>query len=255
MKKVLHVFLVGFLLMGCSKGSKPPKTVAIEPTERIIKQYKGKEFSIVLDDMKIEEEPSLMVYQQKYKILTLKKDSLHVKKTPWETVNKKFFKAHENDLGMEIVSSHNGKLSRVARPVGFGWAIGNKKHGEWEAVQKDSTNKSSTNHSSQRRWKTYSSSPFFWLWLGSRRNIFRNDYSGFQSSNHRGSSYYGNKDARGNYTYGTRSTHEKTARSSFFSRKKEHTNRWNSLSGTSSRSSSRYSSGSSTRSRSRGYGK
>ncbi|MGG6229535.1 hypothetical protein [Tenacibaculum sp. SDUM215027] len=252
MNKLLCYFLIGsFFLIGCSKSYKQAKTVLIEPTEAIIKKNKDKDFSVVLDDMKIEEEPDYMVYQQKYNILTLVKDSLHTKKTPWQTVSKKYFKKHENDLGMEIVSSHNGRLSRVAQPVGFGWAIGDKKHGKWEGTSKDSTK---TNNS-QRRWRTHGTSPFFWYWLGTRRNTYRSDYNGYRTYNNNGNPYYGNQSSRGNYTYGTRSTYERTNRSSFFSRKAQNVKKWSSLNRRSSRSSSRYSNGSSTRSRSGGYGK
>ncbi|CAM1358731.1 conserved exported protein of unknown function [Tenacibaculum soleae] len=254
MKKGIYLLLASLVLIGCSSNVKPAKTVSIEPSEEISRDYKFKDFSIVLDDMKIEEEPNLMVYQHKYKVLTLLEDSLHVKKIPWKTVNKKYFKDHENDLGMEIVSKHNGKLSKVAQPVGFGWAIGNKKHGEWEAVQGDST-KTASNKSTQRRWRTHSTSPFLWYWLGTRRSTYRNDYNGYQRSYNSGKSYYGSNASGGNYNYGTRSNYEKSTRSSFFSRKTQNSGRWNSLSSKSSRSSSRYSSGSSTRSRSGGYGK
>ncbi|RSC95144.1 hypothetical protein [Tenacibaculum singaporense] len=250
MKKILCYFLVGsLLLIGCSKSYKPAKTVSIEPTEMIIKKNNDKEFSVVLDDMKIEEEPDYMVYQQKYNILTLVKDSLHTKKTPWQTVSKKYFKKHENDLGMEIVSNHNGRLSRVAQPVGFGWAIGDKKHGEWEETSKDST-KTSNHH---RRWRTHGTSPFFWYWLGTRRNTYRNDFNSYQSHYRSGKPYYGYNNS--NYSYGTRSAYERTNRSSFFSRKVQNMSKWNSLNRKVSRSSSRYSSGSSTRSRSGGFGK
>ena len=50
---------------------KTNKTVSIEPSEEITRDYKFKDFSIILDDMKIDEEPSLLVYQHKYKMLTV----------------------------------------------------------------------------------------------------------------------------------------------------------------------------------------
>ncbi|MGB1043301.1 MAG: hypothetical protein ACPGU6_07895 [Tenacibaculum sp.] len=253
MKNILYTLVTSLLLIGCSSNVKPAKTVSVEPTEELLKEYRNQDFSVVLDDMKIEEETNLMDYQHKYKVLTMVGDSLHAKKTPWKTVNKKYFKDHENDLGMEVISKQNGKISRVAQPVGFGWAIGNEKHGEWEAVKKDST--SSNSHTSNRRWRTHSTSPFFWYWLGSRRSTYRNDYNGYQRSYNSGKSYYGNNTSGGSYAYGTRSNYEKTTRSSFFSRKAQNASRWNSLTNKSSRSSSRYSNGSSTRSRSGGYGK
>ncbi|MGB1041885.1 MAG: hypothetical protein ACPGU6_00695 [Tenacibaculum sp.] len=252
MKKLLFVLAISTVFVSCSTSTKPARKVSTEPTEKIIRDHKWGDFSIVLDDMRIEDEPDFMVYQHKYKILTLQEDSLHVKKTPWRTVNKKYFKDHENDLGMEVASKHNGKLSRITQPVGFGWAIGNEKHGDWEEVKKDSTLTSSS-HNSHRRWRTSGTSPFFWYWLGTRRSTYRNDYNRYQSNYNAGRSYYGN--TNGNYTYGTRSNYQRTNRSSFFSRKTKNASRWNSLTNRNSRSSSRYSNGSSTRSRSGGFGK
>ncbi len=260
MKKVLFIITVCVLIAACGDNVKPAKEVSIEPTEAIIENYKDNDFSIVLDDMQIEEEANLMVYQQKYKILTVEEDSLHVKSTPWKTVSQNYFTKHENDLGMEIISKHDNKLSRVAQPVGFGWAVGNEKHGEWEAVPQDSTSTTTTatnttnnSNNNHRRWRTNNSSFFFWYWLGTRRNTYRNDYNGYQTSAARGASYYGRNTGSGSYDYGTRSSHQKTTRSSFFTRKTTNASRWSNHK--TSRSSSRYSSGSSTRSRSGGFGK
>ena len=254
MKKLFVFATFSMLLLSCSSSVKPAKSVSIEPSEEIFNKLYNKDFSIVLDDMKIEEESNFMVYQHKYKVLTLENDSLQTKDTSWKTVNKSFFKTHENDLGMEILSKHNGKVSRVAQPVGFGWAIGNEKHGEWEAVQSDST-KTSSNTTHRRRWVTHSSSPFFWFWMLSRRNTYRNDYNGYRNSYSSGSAYYGRNSGRGSYDYGTRSNYQTKKRSSFFTRKTANRAKWNSLYKRTSRSSSRYSSGSSTRSRSGGFGK
>ena len=246
MKKLFFILITTVLITACGDDVKPAKEVSIEPTEMYILQNKDQDFSIVLDDMKIEEESNLMVYKHKYDILTLKNDSLHTKKTDWKTVSQNYFVKHENDLGMEIVSKHDNKLSRVAQPVGFGWAIGNKDHGEWEAVQKDST---STSNNNNRRWRSNSSSFFFWYWMGSRRNTYARDYNGYQTNRRQGLAYYGS----GNNTYGTQSAYQKKSRSSFYTRKASNTSTWTNHK--TSRSSSRYSSGSSTRSRSGGYGK
>lgn len=252
MRKLFYISILVFTVVGCGKSNKPSKSVSIEPSEKILAEATN-DFSIVLDDMKIEEEAEYMAYQHKYKLLTLKNDSLHMKELPWANVNKKFFKDHENDLGMEIVSKHDGKISKIAQPVGFGWAIGNEKHGKWEAVQKDSTNNNVANNN--RRWRTSSTSSFFWLWMLSRRTTYRNDYNGYRSSYSAGRPYYGNRTSNGSYSYGTRSNYQSTNRRSFFNRRAQNTSRWNSLNSNSSRNSSRYSNSSSTRSRSGGTGK
>lgn len=256
MKKLVFIVSVCFLVISCGDSIKPAKVVSPEPSETIIKNNKGKDFSIVLDDMKIEEETNLTAYKHKYNILTVIDDSLHVKETPWQTVNESYFTSHENDLGMEIVSNHNNKLTRVARPVGFGWAIGNDKHGKWEPVQKDSTNTASnTSNNSRRRWSTSPSSFFFLYWMASRRSTSRRDFNSFQSHSNRGASYYGNSTGAANYAYGTRSNHQRTTRSSFFTRRSSNSSSWSNHNNRTSRSSSRYSSGSTTRSRSGGTGK
>ncbi len=262
MKKLFYFIVTSIIIYSCSNSIKPSKSVSIEPSEEILHKYANTDFSIVLDDMKIDEKPDFMVYKHKYKVLTLENDSLRVKEIPWKTVNKKFFKDHENDLGMEIVSRHNGKVSKVAQPVGFGWAIGNEKHGEWENVQNDSTKVASSHNSSSnsnsnhnRRWRTHSTSPFFWYWMLSRRSTYRSDYNGYRTNYNSGRPYYGNKTSSGSYTYGTRSNYQSTNRKSFFTRKAQNASKWNNLYNRSSRSSSRYSNGSSTRSRSGGYGK
>lgn len=249
MKKFIYTVLLTALFTACG-SEKKAKFVSIEPSETILKKMPNTNFSIVLDDMKIEEEADLTVYKHKYNVLKMVGDSLHQEKKSWQDVNKSFFLKHKNDLGMEILSKHNGKVSRVAQPVGFGWAIGNEKHGEWETIPADSTKTTNSNRH-HRRWRTNSLSPFLWYWLGTRRNVYRNDYNQYQQDNRNGKAFYGSSSNTGGYKYGTRSNHEQKVRSSFFDRKKANSSKWNSL----SRSSSRYSNGSSTRSRSGGFGK
>ncbi len=252
MKKLLFIITVVFVISACSGDkTKPAKTVSVEPILNIVKEYKDQDFSIVLDDMKIEEEPDFMVYQQKYNILTVEDDSLHVTATPWHTVNQNFFSQHENDLGMEIVSYHDQKLSLTAKPVGFGWAIGNEKHGEWVSVKKDTTTTSNSINNS--KWRTNQSSFFYWFWLSRNRRTYGKEYNGYQRNATKGTSYYGTRSQYGIYDYGTRSDFQKRTRQNFFTRKATNSSVWNNHK--TSRSSSRYSSGSSTRSRSGGYGK
>ena len=71
MKKLAHFIAISVFIVSYSSNSKPTKTISIEPSEEITRDYKFKDFSIVLDDMKIDEEPSLLVYQHKYKMLTV----------------------------------------------------------------------------------------------------------------------------------------------------------------------------------------
>lgn len=253
-KHLIYTTIISILFISCSSSDKEVKTITIEPSQAILKSIASNDFSIVLDDMKIDETENLIVHKHKYKVLELKNDSLHSTDKDWSVVNQSFFLNHKNDLGMEILSRHNGKVSTLAQPVGYGWAIGNSAHGEWEETSTDSTSTKSHGTSSHGRWRTHSSSPFFWLWLGSRRSFFRNDYNNYRTYNTTGRSYYG-QNSNNTYTHGTRSSYQKQSRPSFFARKSQNSTSWNNLEKRTSRSSSRYKSGSSTRSRSGGTGK
>ena len=252
-KRLIYATVFSLLALSCGNTEKDVKKVTVEPSQAILKNISNNDFSVILDDMTIEETENQIIHKHKYKVLELKKDSLYSTKKDWAVVNQDFFSSHKNDLGMEILSRHNGKISTLAQPEGYGWAIGNTAHGEWEETTQDSTGNTNSG-TSQRRWRTHSTSPFFWLWLGSRRSFFRSDYNNYRSYNTTGRSYYG-QNSNNTYAHGTRSNYQKKNRPSFFSRKSKNSSRWNNLEKRTSRSSSRYKSGSSTRSRSGGTGK
>ncbi len=251
--------LFSAFIISCGNSTKDSIKVAVEPSEEIIQKLRGTDFSIVLNDMNVSEKDNKNLFEHKYHILKVIDDSLVVDSLSWKTVNQSFFKKHENDLGMEIVSNHNGKLSRTAQPVGFGWAIGNPKYGEWEDVSKSqdstSTTSTSSNNRNERRWRSHGPSLLFWYWM-LRRPAYQRDYRGYSAASAAGRSYYGTQ-TNGTSRYGTNSSYQKSKRPSFFNRRQS-SNSWKSYSRSStrnSRSSSRYNSSSSTRSRSGGYGK
>lgn len=248
------VSLLTILLIISCGDSNDSITTNREPTDLLIAELANTEYSIVLNDMNVSNLNSKTHYQHKYNILKLEKDSLIVDSMDWQTVNRAYFEKHENDLGMEVVSNHNGTLSKVARPVGFGWAIGNDEYGEWEPVSKDSTSTASnSNNNSGRRWRSNGSSFLFWYWM-LRRPAYQRDYNGYRTAAASGRSYYGTQ-TNGQSRYGTNSSYQRTKRSSFFSRKSS-SNSWKShTQQKTKRSSSRYNNGSSTRSRSGGFGK
>jgi hypothetical protein len=267
MKKViLNVSLLVLILSAMSCGSSDKESVIVteEPTEKLIRKYKYSDYSIVLNDMNVKEKGEKREFQHKYHILKVEKDALVVDSLDWQTVNQSFFEKHENDLGMEIVSNHNKKLSRVAQPVGFGWAIGNEKYGKWENENaQDSTATSTANtktaqttnnsNSDRRVWRSSGPSLLFWYWM-LRRPAYQRDYRGYTSSRTSGRPYYGSS-TNGGSTYGTKSAYQKAKRPSFFSRKSA-SKSWSSFTKSkTSRSSSRYKSSNSTRSRSGGFGK
>ena len=252
MKKIYLLLVVSILIVSCTQKPKAFK-VAVEPTDELIKKLGSQDFSIVLNDMDIEKkrinEEDKIVYKHKYNILKIENDSLIVDSLNWKPVNEKFFLKYEKDLGMEIISQHDGKLSKVSQPVGHGWAIGNPKYGKWETDSTSVANNTTNRHRSY--WRPHSSG-LFWYWMLSRRT-YRNDYNNTRTFRSAGKTYYGS-DKRGNTTYGTNSRYQKTRRPSFFSRKKTSTS-WRNYNKKVSRSSSRYSGSSRTRSRSGGHGK
>jgi hypothetical protein len=254
-KNLSFSILICLIMMSCG-NTDDSITVEVEPSEKLVKKLANKDYSIVLNDMNIVENSGIKKYQHKYNLLQVERDSLVVDSLKWQTVNRSFFEKHENDLGMEIISHHDGKLSRIAQPVGFGWAIGNEKYGSWEEVKKDSTattNTTTTGSSSQRQWRSNGTGFFFWYWM-MRRPAYQSNYNGYRTASANNQPYYGTT-ADGSKQYGTRSIYEKTKRPSFFSRKKT-SPAWSShTTEKTKRSTSRYKSSSSTRSRSGGFGK
>lgn len=255
MNKVCNLFLllvVGLIIESCGNSEIPSVSVSQEYSERLIGELRGSDYSIVLNDMNVSKQGEMMLFQHKYHILKVEKDSLTVDSLDWKPVNRGFFEMHENDLGMEIVSNHNNKLSRVAKPVGFDWAIGNEKEGQWEEEKSvDSTN---TRSSHRRVWRSHGSSGLFWYWM-LRRPAYQRNYAGHRAYQSSGRAYYGANATTGTSTYGTNSTYQKAKRPSFFSRKSSNSS-WKSYStARKSASSSRYNGASSIRSRSGGIGK
>ncbi len=250
---ILGLSMALMLLVSCGDKSTPSLEVAIEPSELIILKMKNLDYSVVLNDMDMVEENNLMTFKHKYHILANINDTVRVDSLDWMPVNESFFIEHEHDLGMEIVSNHNNKLSRVVQPIGFGWAIGNEKYGEWEAeIEADST-KTTTNNQHKRAWRSRGPS-FFLLYMMMRRPVYQRDYNSYRTTTAAGRGYYGNTYGTSKYKYGTRSGAERRRRPGYYSRVSS-SSTWKSLSKRKSRSSSRYNSSSSTRSRSRGFGK
>ena len=252
--KHLLIIILAIALVSCTQKPKAFK-VPVEPTENIIKQLGSQDFSIVLNDMDITKkrikEVEKIVYKHKYHVLKIENDSLIVDSLDWKPVNEKFFLKYEKDLGMEIISQHNGKLSKVSQPVGHGWAIGNPKYGKWEIDSTSTANNSSSNQHRRSHWRPHNSG-LFWFWMLSRRT-YRSDYNNTRTYKSAGQTYYGS-DKKGGSIYGTNSRYQKARRPSFFSRKKSSTS-WKDYNKKVSKSSSRYSGSSKTRSRSGGYGK
>lgn len=241
------LLFLAFAMTSCSQTEKPVLVVAEEPIIKLTRAHSGHEFSIVLDDMDVTEDETNTIYRHKYVILQPKEDSLVVDSTGWVNVGEKLFQDNEKNLGMELVSYHNGEISAVPKPVGFGWAVGNEKYGEWAV---DSTVVSSTGQP-EKTWH-YHRRPghfMFYYWMFSRRTPM-SSYSAYNNGFRGKQAFYG----VGKDTYGTKSAYQRKHRSAFYSRRQS-SRTWSNHKSRVSRRSSRFRGGSRSRGRSGGFGK
>lgn len=243
MKKILLIVIGAIALQSCSCSSEYKKN----PVDELIVQMSDVQpYSIILEDMDVDGSFS-HTYLHKYKIITEDADSIPQSRvTDWKEVSENFFRKHENDLGMEIVSKNSeGKISKAAAPPGYGNYVGNSRYGHWQ-----------TGSNGNSFWSFYGKymmmSTMFDLM---RRPYYRNDYNHYRSGGYYGSrSYYGPKSSNGSYRYGTNSAYTKKTKPSFFARKASKRG-WSSSSSRSSNTRSTRSRTSSSRSRSGGFGK
>ncbi|MEE9348547.1 MAG: hypothetical protein V3U80_00710 [Flavobacteriaceae bacterium] len=249
MKKLIVVSVILLLIASCSKKQKVYK-VSEEPSKVIMNSLQGSDYSIVLNDMDIEKNNKMLTYKHKYHVLKKTKDTLTIDSLQWQPVNETFFNKYKDDLGMEIISNHNGKLSTVSQPVGYGWAIGNPKEGEWVEEKIDSTKKDSE---TRRVWRPRGTSMLFWYWM-LRRPAYQRDYRYSRSYRSSGKVYRGTNSKTGTSRFGTNSTYQKSKRAPFYKRSST-SSTWRNFKTKTSKSSSRYKKSSRTRSRSGGFGK
>jgi len=246
--KTRSIFFIAsiFLIMQSCGSGKKPYPVASEPAQVLVNELSTEEYSIVLNDMDITEDDDNIYYKHKYVILKPKEDKIEVDSTEWLNVGEEFFMSNEKNLGMEIASRHDGRFSGIPKPVGFDWAVGNEKYGEWK-IDTTSTEKTVQ----VKKWHYHNGSRFFLMyWMFSRRTPF-STYNDYASTARNRKAYYG----YGNNTYGTNSSYNKVKRAGFYSRKAKNTS-WNKTYKTRSSSrSSRYSGSSGARGRSGGHGK
>jgi hypothetical protein len=225
------------------------------PVDVLIRDLSAEQnFSIILYDMDYDEAKKQGKHQ--YNVLLEKEDSVQVKKTDWLIVSSAFFNQNADNMGMELASKKDGKLSKVAAPAGYSNYVGNEKYGQWR--ERDGN----------RFWEFYGKYALM-------SSMFRMAMYpvGYSSWNNYNSNYYGRRSyygqtANGQRMYGTNSSYGKANTSStwnnkpsdFKSRVRSNVQR-STVTKTrtttqqrTTRSSSRYSS-SSTRSRGGSFGK
>jgi len=275
-KVVLGIIVLFFIVKTCgscdsstsrqrSSSSQVSKTWQKSPVDELIKELNGEQnFSIILFDMDASE--SGKDYRHQYQVLIEKPDTILEKKTGWREVSETFFSQHINDMGMEIASKKDGKVTKQAVPAGYNHYVGNEKYGRWE------------NRGGSSFWAFYGQYAFMSSMFNmmTYRRSYWDDYNrGGYYGGSRG--YYGPRG--GSPVYGTKSYTSSTSGKSstwaskpntFKDRVRSKVSRSSSQSGRfsstrskssstvnkrTSRSSSRYKSSRSTRSRSGGFGK
>jgi hypothetical protein len=253
LKKFSIVIAVCLTFTACSSKQEYVKP----PTDRLITQLDDvANYSIVLQDMNVEGDWS-PDYFHKYKIIKQIDSTNFVEsETDWLQVDEREFQRHIDDLGMEVVSKHDGKISKTVAPAGYTNYVGNPQYGEWR-----------TDNTGNSFWAFYGQYAFLSTMLGMRGNsIYRNNYMTYRRDYYGRRPYYG-RTTSGSPRYGTFSSHTRTSHPTFHNRLSSSNTFRDRVRSSVSRSSSSYgnrssylgsksrSSGSGYRSRSGGFGK
>lgn len=109
-----------------SSSSRYTKT----PLDKLIQSLSDKmNYSIVLHDMDYDEGANY--YKHQYQVITPERDTVVAVVKPWQKVSQQFFNKHIDNLGMEIASRKDGKLTKAAAPAGYSQFVGNERYGHW----------------------------------------------------------------------------------------------------------------------------
>ena len=211
--KVIIAVILGFIVLkscnNCTNRSNRQLSPVAEnwqktPVDQLITKLNAEpNYSIILMDMDSKDNK----YYHMYNVIVEKPDTVLSSTTDWEVVPDTYFAANVDNLGMEIVSKKDGKLSKTASPAGYNHYIGNEKYGQWR--QRDG-------HSFWEFYGQYAfMSSMFNLMTYPARRSYWNDYSrgGYYGSR----PYYG---PSGSAMYGTKTyTTSGTGKSSTWANK------------------------------------
>jgi hypothetical protein len=198
MKKIFLIAIVAVLLASCGGNSyKYEKS----PVDKLLVAKSGlANFSISLSDMDYDEPADK--YKHQYKIIYQPNDmpdTLLIQKTDWYVVSPTFFKAHENDLGMALVTVKNFVAEKQVSPPGYSDYVGNEKYGRWE-------NRSSGGGF----WQFYGQYMFMSTMFRMASPVRYSHYGDYRTHRSSGSTYYG-RSANGSTRYGTNSASAKSS--------------------------------------------
>ncbi|ANQ49145.1 hypothetical protein KMW28_07330 [Flammeovirga yaeyamensis] len=233
MKKLIIASLISLLFYSCTSNENRFRKSPVD--QMIIEMSDLNDFTIILEDMDAEEHLFTQnFYRHKYKVITLGADSIpQVKKTDWYDVSQDFFQLHSGDIGMEIASKVDGKLSKQVSPPGYSGYVGNERYGHW---QRD--------NSGQSFWVFYGQYAMMRsiFNMGYYGRVYRSGYYDYTSHYRSGRNYYGG--SVGTPKYGTYSSGAQKANPTFSNRMSSSSGFKNTVNRSVSRSPARYSAGS-----------
>jgi len=248
----LAVLVLAIVFMSSCGGGKEFKK---SPLDVIIRDLPTDQtFSIILHDMDVEGS-FFKTYKHQYKVITIEKsqpgDSAKTEEansneeiTGFYEVGKEEFERNEGNMGMVVAHrGENGEVEKKVSPPGYAY-VGNPNYGHW------------VNRGGNSFWEFYGkfafmNSMFNLMSYPIRRPYYNDYYSNYYPS---GRVYYGPNTGGYSY-YGTNSKYNSSRNpNSSWSRNPRSSSFKQSVRDRTSRSSSRYGSGSS-RSRGSGYGK
>ncbi len=127
--------------------------------------------------------------------------------TDWKEVSEDFFYENIDNMGMEVASKIDGKVSKVPSPPGYNKYVGNEKYGQWR-----------TNSSGGSFWHFYGQYMFMSTMFNMMSPVSRGGYQDY-NRNYRGKQAYYGKDAAGKSKYGTNSAATKKKNPDFYKRR------------------------------------
>lgn len=221
MRGIAVIVLFAGFLVACGG----PKTVK-SPLDQLKQEYSSKHaYTILLQDMDLKGEKLM----HKYTVIEFKKDRTYsVKKTKWYQVEEDFFRLHESNLGMEVLSKvPGGDYNNLPSPPGFTQIIGDSTYGFWESTiaSIDTTEAGAIDtfyfDVQQSRWKFHEPHAALAKNLEiETMEIQFFEWEEFKGSFHLNRPYYGADQNHADSTrYGTHSRHWFFHRSGFYSRR------------------------------------
>ena len=237
-------FLIPLLLVSCRSNDfeKNPVDVLVrDMTDTPV-------YSIILYDMD-EEGTFFKDYRHQYRIIKESKEGATPEEviTDWYPVSEEFFNRNIDNMGMEIAAKNaQGEVTKTAAPPGYANYVGNPQYGQWQQGS-----------NGQSFWAFYGQyallSSLFNLATFPAYRSYYNDYRGYRQS---GRPYYGPTLDNGRRAYGTNSRYTTTTKPNTVWRNNPSSRNFRSSNQRTSRTGSRYGSGSSgMRSRGGGFGK